>query len=263
MFASIHVVRYSSLWRALAGGLESKRFLTRAPGVRFRHVMIPGQSAVPAVYAPGQTDFPRLRNIFPFHLTWAYRLEPRIAVLVLWESETALDRFCSDSALVARWSTVALEAWHVRMRAAFAKGQWDDAGQCFPAIEARPLGDGPIASVIHVRPSYRSLRGFWPTMQSVIEMAATQPGLIAMAAGVDRVLTSGTSMSFWRSAKDAMAFGYHHPSHATALERAETENWLTLAFMARFIPYASGGSIHGVDPFADMISPDRVEKARG
>lgn len=110
--------------------------------------------------------------------------------------------------------------------------------------------------------SYRSLRRFWPTMQSVIETAATQPGLIAMAPGVDRVLTSGTSISFWRSPKDAMAFGYRHPSHAAALERSDAERWLTASFMARFGPYASSGAIHGVDPLAAILTNKESMQSR-
>ena len=122
MFASVHIVRYPSLWRALWGFQETRPRIAREPGVRFRHAIIAGQSAVPANYAPDQSEFPRLRNIFPFHVTWAYHLEPSIALLILWEHEEALDRFLAGSPVLKGWRAAASEIWHVSLRAIFAKG---------------------------------------------------------------------------------------------------------------------------------------------
>lgn len=254
MLGSVHIVRYPSLWRTFVGYNRVKACLATTPGLRFFHGIVVGMSAVPSIYTPDQVQLPKLRNIFPFHVTFGYRLEPRTAHLLLWDHEEALERFLSDSPVSQYWREAAQEAWHVRLQPVFAKGAWIDGQQRFPAVEKRSIGNGPILSVVHVEPRPASLRMFWPTMQAVIERSAVQPGLVATAIGVDRALFSGTSLSFWRSSADAMNFGYRTPIHADALERSDKEQWLASSFMARFTPYASSGTIHGIDPLAAALN---------
>jgi hypothetical protein len=118
--------------------------------------------------------------------------------------------------------------------------------------EATPDGGGgPVASLVRVDLSLRGTVAMWgwATPGVLAHVPGDEQMLLGMPL-VDRPYTQAISFSLWRSADEAIAFGYRDEGHRDAVNHVSRAQPSMLAghSSARFRPYRATGTWQGRNP---------------
>lgn len=200
----------------------------------------------------------------------------RWALFAVWEDESALERFLRGSAVAERWSTLAREAWSVRLECVRAHGAWggsnplggrsdratDVAGVAVAAgdgasesaaetaIPARELAADPIAILTRAAIRPLALPRFYRAIEPPAVDLLRQPGLIASLGIGEWPIARQSTFSLWTGLEAARRYAYGRPEHREVVRRTRAERWYSEELFARFRPYGSEGTWDGRDPLA-------------
>jgi hypothetical protein len=197
----------------------------------------------------------------------------RWALFAVWDDEAALDAFLASSPIAARWTELARESWHVRLRTVRAHGAWGGTNPlaapppaapaapraapppaaraaAAPPIAQAPSDDHPIAILTRatIRPA-RLLR-FYRAIEAPAAQLGRSPGLLASVGVGEWPIARQATFSLWASLADAQDFAYRSQAHMDVVLRTRAEHWYSEELFARFEPYGSIGTWDGANPLA-------------
>ncbi len=216
---SFHLVRHHGTLAAMSQLGPGRVLLRRTHGLRFWRVLGTGAG----------------RNTGP-----GADLR-RTALFAMWDDEAALDRFQSRA-----WPR-AVEAWHVRLRAAGGHGAW--RGHAVLAeIEQATDTHGPVAIITRADVKRHSWRAFNAAGPAVSDELNASPGLLAVVGIGEAPVGRLGTFSLWDSYAAARRFAYTQPHHRQAITATRDGGWYGEELFARFQPFASSGTWDGIDP---------------
>ncbi len=171
----------------------------------------------------------------------------RSALFAVWDDESHLDAFLTDSPIARRWGR-AEEAWHVRLRGIGGHGTWKG----FDPLAGLEPGsvDGVVAIITRANVHRRSWRAFGAASEIVDAELHRAPGLIDVVGVGETPVGSLATFSLWESVAAARDFAYTMPDHVEVVRRTRAEDWYGEEMFARFEPYGSTGTWDGRDPLA-------------
>ena len=171
----------------------------------------------------------------------------RSALFAVWEDESDLDAFMSDSSLARRWQ-YAEQSWHVRLHSIGGHGSWKGVDP-LAGLETGSA-DGPVAIITRANVRRRSWKAFGRASEVVDAELHRAPGLIDVVGIGETPVGALATFSLWESLAAAREFAYSMPDHVEVMRRTRAEDWYSEEMFARFEPYASTGTWNGRDPLA-------------
>jgi hypothetical protein len=167
------------------------------------------------------------------------------AIVASWSGPEAARDF-ELSPVIRRWSAIAEERLHVRLRPLAARGLWggrEPFGRPTPA----PV-HGPVASITRARIALRKTVRFWRAVPPVAADLAGATGLrLAIGVGEAPVGFLGT-FSIWESAAAVTDFAHRRAPHQVAVRRTDEEHWYAEELFARFEVLDVEGTYAGRTP---------------
>lgn len=172
--------------------------------------------------------------------------EPRrTAMFLVWDDESALDRFLAEHRIAARWRR-AEEHWTVRLRSLGGHGTW----RGFDPLDGLEPGtaDGPVAIITRADVRRRSWKEFGAASKVVDDELHRAAGLIDVVGIGEAPVGRLATFSLWETLAAARAFAYTMPDHVEVVRQTRDGDWYAEEMFARFEPYASTGTWNGRDP---------------
>lgn len=169
------------------------------------------------------------------------------ALLQVWENEAAAQHFFEHAPLIKSYDQHSTERWTIYLRTIMARGEWSQQ-QPF-AVSDKLQPEIPLIGVItRATIKWRQLYNFWKYVPTSHRQLLANPGLI-YTKGIGEVpALQMATFSLWRNAEALKEFAYAQKEHRVAIEKTRQLNWYKEELFARFQPYRSEGSWHGVAP---------------
>jgi hypothetical protein len=235
MIASFHVVEYTK--RVLS---PPRRLVGEVRGLRFwRPLNIGGDFAWFRQHPTRRALYRKLR---PDFRRWGF--------YGVWEDDAALNDFLEESAIGTSWHDRGTEAWHVWLRPARTKGQWEGVRVLDTAQHNIPA-HGPVAHLIRLDLSLRGTFAMWGSAApNLLRYLPDSHELLAGIPLVDRPYTQPVSFSVWKSHESAIAFAHGRAGHRDAVARVRRSqpSLMDHYSSAMFSPYRSQGTWRGACP---------------
>jgi len=156
------------------------------------------------------------------------------AVLGVWDSAAAWERFREGSDVMRRYERHASIVRHLLLAPLSSRGRWDGRSPFSPASDL-PVPSGERVAVL-TRATIRAsrLRAFWKAVPGVdAELRGNADLLESVGFGEAPWIRQGT-LSVWRDAEAFTRFAYRSPHHLEAMRRTRTEGWYAEELFARF-----------------------------
>lgn len=237
MIASFHIVHFNK--RHL---VQSKK-TNGIDGLRYWKPLSigPDFKTLPA-------DFSRWALAKPNFRRWGF--------FCVWENESALEAFVSESAITRRWRENSLEVWHAQLTPRRSSGTWHSSNP-LDNHEQVQLPKGPVAMLTRGELYIRKVPTFWlETTRVAVTDVLTRPGFLAGVALVEMPLVEVMTFTLWDSVESVMDFARKRPAHSSLIERDKHEKIFRAFFYAQFYPYESNGTWNGENPLSDISGTD-------
>jgi hypothetical protein len=170
-------------------------------------------------------------------------------MIAAWESEAALERFCSLHPVARRLAG----GWQVRLQPLRVFGAWAE----MPGLPARPLpvaDDEPVGVLTLGRLRLRRIAAFRRSAAPAEADAIDDPALLA-GTGLARPPRLVATFSLWRSSAAMREYATGEGgTHRAAVAADRARPFHHESAFVRLRPYASAGSWDGRDPLADLVS---------
>lgn len=227
-FTLLHYPPAARAWAFLAVG-RHRRLLARVEGLRFvRHC---GTGIGPAFSLAPNLD--------------------RYALIAVWDSPAAADRFFDEGAFMRAHRSRAREEWTARLQPVLARGEWDGerpfvAEPRGARPDAAPRGPLAVLTRATLRPG--AVRAFWQHAGQATEALTRAEGCLASVGFGEVPLVRLGTLSLWRSEEDIRRYAYQTESHREVIRARREGRWYREELFARFVPLSSSGTWDGGDP---------------
>lgn len=181
----------------------------------------------------------------------------RYGLMCTWASEAEADAFFNTSELIQEYMAHTDEIWTVKLYPFQVHGLWDGEQPFDPVLEEKYTA-GPIAVLTRASINWRALPSFWrfvPTTSKALEQAE---GLLCSIGLGELPFIRQATFSVWESAEAMKQYAYRNPFHQEVIKRTRSEKWYSEELFARFAPFSSSGTWHGVDPLQHMLTSSDV-----
>lgn len=175
----------------------------------------------------------------------------RWALLALWDSPAACQRFIDDHPISRRWEDRASERYDLTMAPLRARGSW---GRARFAIHAgAPAPGEPVAALTRAAVRPARLVRFWRAAAPVGDATVAHPARLANVGIGDLPVLSQATFSLWDSLDGMRDYAYTHAAHRDVVARTRREDWYSSELFARFRPLEARGTWDGRDPLAGRL----------
>ena len=167
------------------------------------------------------------------------------ALLLVWESEEAANRFFDTSALYTRYVAKTAQQWTLFLRSIKARGTWAGVN---PFVQSSMVdANNPYIAVITratIKP--KMLRTFWNAVPDSQAPLKDNKGLV-FTKGIGEVpFLQMATFSLWKDKAALMEFAYKSREHAEAISKTRSLDWYSEELFSRFEPYRTQGTWDGV-----------------
>jgi hypothetical protein len=170
----------------------------------------------------------------------------RVALVTMWDDETALDRFVADDPIAQSMA----DGWSARLQPLRAWGAWPGVPDDIP--KARTVeNSGAVAVLTMGRLRVRRAVPFVRATAKAEGRVVVAPGCI-WATGLSRPPLVST-FSLWESADAAREYAFAPGAHDDAIVQGRAEPFHKREVFVRFRPYASTGHLDGRNPLTDAM----------
>lgn len=250
MIASFHVVEYQR--RAF---VPPKRLAQEVDGLRFwRPLNIGGDFGW---FREHPSRWGLYRRMKPDFRRWAF--------IGVWDDESAVDVFLSDSPTGEAWADAAAEAWHVWLQPVHVTGPWEAMRALEGSEDRGARRDGPAVFIVRLDLSLRGTLAMWGSAApSLLPHLAGGDDMLLGIPLVDRPYVQPVSFSVWRSDDAAMQWVHREGGHERALGRVKgsQRSLVERHSSAQFHPIRAQGTWQGRNPLERATFEDagRVTK---
>jgi quinol monooxygenase YgiN len=167
------------------------------------------------------------------------------ALLQVWESEAAADRFFESSSLHRRYVEKTKQRWTLYLKSINAKGTWAGIN---PFVKSTTIDENNpyIAVITRATIKPKMLLTFWKHVPDSQVPLIGNPGLI-YTKGIGEVpFTQMATFSLWKNKESLMDFAYKSGAHTKVIKKTKTLDWYSEELFSRFEPYRTLGSWEGV-----------------
>jgi len=168
------------------------------------------------------------------------------AVLTVWDSEEAADRFIVESELYKKYEDKAHAVFTLYMYNTKAHGLWSGKNP-FESVQSDEKTSDLICVITRATIKISKLRTFWkyvPTSSKPLE--GNTDLLYTKGIGELPVIQMAT-FSIWKNEEAVKAFAYKSREHAQAVKMTRDLKWYSEELFSRFRPFKSVGSWDGLE----------------
>ncbi len=167
------------------------------------------------------------------------------ALLLVWESEEAANRFFDTSELYRRYVAKTAQQWTLFLRSIKARGTWAGVN---PFVQSRivDINNPYIAVITRATIKPKMLRTFWRAVPDSQAPLKDNKGLL-FTKGIGEVpFLQMATFSLWKDKEALMEFAYKSREHAEAISKTRSLDWYSEELFSRFEPYKTKGNWDGV-----------------
>jgi hypothetical protein len=219
--ASAHLFTFRSRRDAARSLARDRGRLARVPGLRFARVVFVGS-----------------RRSDSMDLGW---VDPRRQMaMCIWDDEPALERF-RESAAGRAWRLETKQHCELRLAPFRTHGTYM-GHEPLDGLPAQAAPPGPVALMTFANIPLRGLPYFWRGINRSSKELHASPGLIAAAAGPERLYRGGMTFTIWESLPQALGFSYRRDPHRGIVKSVREHGRLIDSMFIRLRPYAAEGT---------------------
>lgn len=167
------------------------------------------------------------------------------ALLQVWESEEAANRFFDSSTLYQRYVDKTTQQWVIFLRSIKAKGTWAGVKPFVPSSEIDSTNPY-IAVITRATIKPKMLRTFWKYVPASQAPLKDNKGLLFTKGIGELPFLQMATFSLWKDKQSLMDFAYKSREHAEAIAKTRSLDWYNEELFSRFEPYHSKGTWDGV-----------------
>jgi hypothetical protein len=145
------------------------------------------------------------------------------------------------------WKFWSCEIWTIILKPIEGHGRWDGK-EVFGTLSKNTDYEGSIAVLTRATIRFNKMKSFWSNVAPVAQKMNHLEGFIGSYGIGEIPWIKQATFSLWESKIAMRNFAYKMQEHASVIQKTKKEDWYSEEMFVRFIPLASYGTLHGIDP---------------
>jgi hypothetical protein len=145
------------------------------------------------------------------------------------------------------WKFWGCEIWTIVLNPIEGHGLWDGK-EVFGSLAKNTDYEGEIAVLTRATIRLKKMKSFWSNVAPVSTKMKNLEGFKGSFGIGEIPWKKQATFSMWESKSAMRNFAYKMQEHASVIQKTKKEDWYSEEMFVRFIPIASYGTLHGIDP---------------